>query len=398
MKPKPTLWSREPHTEGKHLVLKEYLKAWFPILGSTQGRIIFIDGFAGPGEYTGGEPGSPVIAMEAFANHSAAHRITAQVFLAFIENRPDRAKHLQSLVSQREPGFPNNMKAYVINQDFDPTMTKILADLKEGHQRLAPAFVMIDPFGVKDFSMDVIRGILSNPKCEVYITIMWSRISRFGLTPEFKPYMDDIFGSGWTSVNDIASINGRNELYRMYKQRLKTSDARYVLSFDLYKGKQIEYSIFFATQNLTGCDRMKKAIWKVSPFGGFSFRGRVADQPILVGLDAPDYDPLQSALLDQFNGGEWTRIEDVLDFVKSDKTIYHSGQVKTPALRPMEEKGFLHVKPGSRDNRLTYPQGCLIRFGESGQHSLFSKPLAGSGSGLDPGNGVGKGVPKVQRH
>ncbi len=132
MKPKSTLWSREPHTEGKHLVLKEYLKAWFPILGSTQGRIIFIDGFAGPGEYTGGEPGSPVIAMEAFANHSAAHRITAQVFLAFIEKRRDRAVYLKSLVAKRESGFPKNMAACVINQDFDPTMTKILADLKEG--------------------------------------------------------------------------------------------------------------------------------------------------------------------------------------------------------------------------------------------------------------------------
>lgn len=55
MKPKSTLWPREPHTEGKHLVLKEYLNAWFPILGGTQGRIVFIDGFAGPGEYAGGE-------------------------------------------------------------------------------------------------------------------------------------------------------------------------------------------------------------------------------------------------------------------------------------------------------------------------------------------------------
>ena len=60
--PRETIWELKPHSLGKHLVLKEYLKAWLPILGQTQGRILFLDGFAGPGEYKGGEQGSPVIA------------------------------------------------------------------------------------------------------------------------------------------------------------------------------------------------------------------------------------------------------------------------------------------------------------------------------------------------
>lgn len=361
MKSKSTLWDREAHTEGKHLVLREYLKAWFPILGSTRGRIIFIDGFAGPGEYSGGEPGSPVIAMDAFVNHSAACRISAKILLVFIEKRPDRAEHLRSLVEKRKPGFPDNMNAVVVDKEFDPTMRELLDDLKQARKRLAPAFVMIDPFGVKDFSMEVIQGILSNPSCEAYITIMWSRMSRFSSTTEFKPYMDDIFGAKWKSINNITSDNGRKELYQIYKQRLKAAGAKYVLSFDLYRGSKIEYSIFFATQKLTGCDKMKQAIWKVSPFGGFSFQGQTAKQPILVGLDRPDYGPLRTALLDRFNGNAWMRVEDVLDFVRSDETDYHSGQVKS-VLRSMEDDGLLQVNSDSRKNQRTYPDGCLIRF------------------------------------
>ena len=63
--PRTTLWRRDAHTEGKHLVLENYLKAWFPILGmgNRNGRILFVDGFAGRGEYEGGEEGSPVVAM-----------------------------------------------------------------------------------------------------------------------------------------------------------------------------------------------------------------------------------------------------------------------------------------------------------------------------------------------
>lgn len=370
MKPKSTLWSRDRHTEGKHLVLREYLKAWFPILGRTQGRIVFIDGFAGPGEYEGGEPGSPTIAMDALMNHSAAHKITAKVFFAFIENRPDRAKYLQSLVDEREPRFPENMRVRVINNDFDPAMRNILDDLEQDRKCLGPAFVMIDSFGVKGFSMDVIGRILSNRKCEVYITIMWSSIKRFGSGPEFKPYMDDIFGPEWKSVGDTAHLD-RQELYQQYEQRLKETGARYVLSFDLYQDKRIEYSIFFATWNLAGCDKMKKAIWKVCPCGDFSFRGHATEQLSLNGINRPDYSPLRSALMDQFQGGEWIRIKDVLDFVKSDETRYHSDQVKKPVLRPMEEEGLLQVKPDSREKQWTYPDLCWVRFGEFGQPRLL---------------------------
>jgi three-Cys-motif partner protein len=88
--PRDTVWPLEDHTRGKHEVLREYLKAWLPILGTTHGRVVFFDGFAGPGEYTGGEPGSPVIAIEAFTQHVARERMRDVRFL-FIEARPDRA-------------------------------------------------------------------------------------------------------------------------------------------------------------------------------------------------------------------------------------------------------------------------------------------------------------------
>ena len=307
--------------------------------------------------------------MNAFVNHSAARRISATILLVFIENRTDRAEHLRSLVKKWKPKFPDNMNALVVDKKFDPTMRELLDDLKQARKRLAPAFVMIDPFGVKDFSMKVIQGILSNPSCEAYITIMWSRMSRFSSKTEFRPYMDDIFGSEWKSITNITSDDGRKELYRIYKQRLKNAGARYVLIFDLYKGNRIEYSIFFATQKLTGCDKMKQAIWKVSPFGDFSFRGQMANQPILFSLE-PDYDPLRTTLLNLFSGDEWIRIEDVLDFVKSDETIYHSRQLKS-VLRSMEDEGLLQVQSDSRKNQRTYPDGCLIRFSDIGQRRLL---------------------------
>jgi three-Cys-motif partner protein len=45
------VWPLDPHTHAKHVILRSYLGAWFPILNKYNGRIVYIDGFAGPGEY-----------------------------------------------------------------------------------------------------------------------------------------------------------------------------------------------------------------------------------------------------------------------------------------------------------------------------------------------------------
>ena len=37
---------------------------------------------------------------------------------------------------------------------------------------------MIDPFGVKGMPMAVIRRILANPQCEVYVSFMWEAMNR----------------------------------------------------------------------------------------------------------------------------------------------------------------------------------------------------------------------------
>ena len=43
-----TVWALDEQTEGKHLLLRSYLDGWFAILGSFSGRLLFVDGFAGP--------------------------------------------------------------------------------------------------------------------------------------------------------------------------------------------------------------------------------------------------------------------------------------------------------------------------------------------------------------
>ena len=361
--PKGTLWQRQAHTEGKHLVLEHYLNAWFPILGQGgwNRRIVFVDGFAGPGEYEDGEDGSPVVAMRVLAEHSA--KIKAEVVFFFIEKEHARAKHLKEVVADWQPRLPENVTADVLEGLFDESMTDVLDALDEQGKQMAPAFVMIDPFGVKGLPMEVIRRILANSSCEVYVSFMWETMERFVTEPELETSLDELFGSeNWRQARALTGDERKDFLHALYREKLKEAGAKEVVHFHLFAGSRLKYSIFFGTGHTKGSDRMKKAIWKVAPWGDFAFRGGSQNQLVLLGLETPDFLPLQHLLQDRFGGRGWVSIRDVLEFVRSGETIYHDSQVKTPVLKPMEKQDLLRVKDGTRKKRYTYPDGCRIKF------------------------------------
>jgi three-Cys-motif partner protein len=363
MEPKTTLWKLEPHTLGKHLVLKKYLDAWLPIMGRWNGRILFIDGFAGPGEYKGGEDGSPLIALRALKEHRAKGEISAEVYFFFIEKDVRRAKHLERLVSGLKSCMPPNCQTVVVHGVFDETMTQALDELEAQREQLAPCFVMADPFGVSGTPMSVMRRILQNPKSEVYISFMYEFINRFKGTSEFEPHLDQLFGSStWREGIKIRDSDKRKRFfYDLYKNQLRQAGAQHVVHFELYKGRRLVYTIFFATQHTKGCDLMKQAIWKVAPWGDFAFRGMYSGQ-LTLGLEVPDFRPLKEALRQNFRSKGWVCIEEVNDFVASDQTDYHTGQFKRGALVPMEDAKEVEVDDSTRKRKHTYPAGTRLRF------------------------------------
>ena len=343
--PRATVWPLGPHSLGKHRVLKEYLKAWLPILGQTQGRILFLDGFAGPGEYKRGEKGSPIIALEAFLNHSARQKITAEVKFIFIEKERGRAEHLRQLVIPLAERLPAGSDAQIVCGAFDETVARELDALVDANETLAPCFAMVDPFGVRDTPMAVLRRILAHARSEVYVSVMYEYINRFDEAAEFEAPLTSLYGcNDWKECADIADSRDRRQcFFGLYKRQLKEAGAEQVIHFDLYEGSRHKYSIFHASRHALAADKMKAAIWSIDPGGSFIFRGGQTDQ-LLLGVDEPNFAPLRDALRDRFGGRGWIRIEDVEEFVMSDKTDYHSSQLRTKALMPMEDVGEIEVE------------------------------------------------------
>ena len=91
----PTIWNAPPHTIAKIKMLRAYLVAWFQILGrSRRGQdLLYVDGFAGPGEYVNYPTGSPLAALSAAEEAlalTASQWVGGKIHCAFIEADDDR--------------------------------------------------------------------------------------------------------------------------------------------------------------------------------------------------------------------------------------------------------------------------------------------------------------------
>lgn len=356
--PKTTVWELDEHSKGKHLVLKRYLQAWLAILGTTHPRIAIIDGFAGPGEYTGGEDGSPIIALRALAEHTAP--ISAKVAFWFIEAKADRATNLERLVAPYRQALADRATIAVSHGTFDEQLTGVLTDAAAKKLSLVPAFVMVDPSGISHTPMSVISQILKNEKSEVYISVMTDWIDRFKQEPEFEAHLDGLFGCDkWRGLMKLANSKERRRfLLDLYAVCLKKAGAKHVVHFDLRRGATVVYSIFFATGSDIGCDKMKEAIWKADPAAGSAFIPANESALDLFTHDVGRFEHEIVAYLKTVPG--WMRISRLKAWARSDRTHYHSGQLK-PALKNLEKKGTIEVKPATRKVRNTFPTGTELR-------------------------------------
>jgi len=310
-----TVWDLDPHTRAKHVILRKYLNAWLPKLTRWNGRVVICDGFAGPGIYSQGEEGSPVIALKAYLEHDYQSRMKADVKYLFIESDPKRCARLEQVIDEIE--LPKTVDVSIFNERCEGALTHLLDFLDERQSHLAPSFTFIDPFGVSGVPLEMIVRLMKHPKSEVLITCMLSYIQRFISTPEFEKHMDRLFGcADWRQALEIVGQERESFLRMLYQRQLESVvGAKYVRHFTMkdVKNKTI-YDLFFATNSASGMDAMKEAMWNVDQSGAYAFSDATDPAQETLFTTEPDWNRLFDLLCQRFHGTEqrWTDIEEAI--------------------------------------------------------------------------------------
>lgn len=326
--------------------------------------MLYIDGFAGPGEYIGGKDGSPIIAIKAILEHRT--EIKSEVIMLFVEADTDRCEFLKQKISSLN--IPTNVKIECICSQFDKTLTDLLNCLNEQKKVLAPSFVFIDPFGFTGIPFDLIKRIMENPRCEVLITFMYEEINRFVSDQTLWDSLISTFGTEqWKQmINESDPKRRISMLHEIYKKQLEdTAKISFVRSFKMVnKSNKTDYFLFFGTNNVVGLKKMKEAMWKVDDSGLFQFSDATynPDQPTLFKMN-PDYFKLKQIILSNFKGKK-INVDELENFVVT-QTPFRETHYKRQILLSMEKANppEINVKCLVKKRKKgTFPSGCIIEF------------------------------------
>ncbi|MGV9862329.1 three-Cys-motif partner protein TcmP [Rhodococcus koreensis] len=351
-----TVWEIEPHTKAKHEILTRYLDAWFPILASWSERVLFIDGFAGPGSYRSGEPGSPRLALES-AKGQARFLRNSNVMFLFNEADPSRFQLLEEWRTEENGSIPSNFSVHTRNQQFVDLAGEIVE--RRGDKRLVPTFAFVDPFGFKGVPLALICDLVRDKRSELFILFSFNSVNRWITHEGQQGNLSELFGcSDYAQADGLGPDERKRFLADLYERQLReVGQFPYVSRFEMIEMRgRTSYFLYHCTRSLKGLEVMRSAMWKIDPTNGSQFSDRVAGiEPLFDATFTLDLDKL---LITRFKG-QTVPIKVLQDFVLTD-TRYAPAHLKKDTLKPMQERGLIECIGQKRKG--TYPEGVSIHF------------------------------------
>ncbi len=361
-----TMWKAEPHTIAKITILEAYLQAWCQIMGRsmTGAEILYVDGFAGPGEYTNSPTGSPVAALNAaktaLASTGSSWKAGA-IHCAFIESDAKRFEHLQQVVGRHET--LKRVKIHLIPKSFSDGIAQLKSEIPRAFSGAFLLFVFIDPFGATGAPFSVVADILKSPRSEVLINFDADGIARIYRAEDranSTVLLDEIFGNhDWE--RGLAGITDFNALCRqvlhLYKQNLRRlPNVRYTFAFEMRThAKSLNYYLVFASQHYLGLEKMKEAMTKVDQTGEYQFTDAHVDQYRAFRFDEPEnYSPL---LFARFQG-RTAQYDELRDYALNETPFINPKSM----LKDLEKKELITVIANDpKRKKGTFPEEKIDR-------------------------------------
>lgn len=300
----PVPWEADPHTKAKHALYSQYLGKWMPIMvNGWRANITYAEGFAGPGVYLDGSPGSPVIALRTLVGDPSIRTKVKNGGLRFVfVDRDQRCIDIlpRQLADAVRP-VPlheldkHGVRVVVEKGECEPKLEAVLTREKAWDR---PILAVLDTWGGA-VSFDLVKRIAANPSSEVIITMQPQYFSRFAAVDDIT-HGDRVFGgSQWREVAQQPSSAKERWLLQRYRQTVQAAGFPHVLDFELVDTRGQSLYLVFGTTHDKGLIKMKEAMWEVDDVAGVGYRDpRDPSQETLAIELEPHTAPLKRLILE----------------------------------------------------------------------------------------------------
>lgn len=347
-------WPCEPHTGAKHDIYRRYLERWFPILlagSNAYPSVTYAEGFSGPGVYSGGEPGSPVIAMRALIGNVPANKGVARC--VFIDDDDRCIDMLRRTLREAFPQRPRSDAAMPVKIVKGTCATHLEVALDEMNAWGQPIFANLDSWGNAPVPYKLLQRLAANVSSEVIVTLFPQHFVRF--VSDLGASGDEVFGGNprWRTVANLAPEAKSRHVLTCYRQSLHAAGFPHLLDFELIPRKGQPLYLVFGTGHELGVQKMKDSLWEVDRTQGVGFRDPRDEQAeTLFDMDQPLLGPLARLLLNKLQSSGRARVEDLRRFTLFE-TVYRPEHV-IRALKPLVDQDTLRVEDGGALRRSSF--------------------------------------------
>lgn len=315
----PKYWKEYSNLQHvKHELINNYLQGWFPILSTWQGRIMYLETHAGRGIHATGDSGSPIVALNTLLTHSSFDRIVerCQVVFYFIENDSDNMNCLDGEICKIGNLHSNIIIKKEVGDSFE-ILSDLIQNLKSSRERLAPAFIFVDPYGFK-IDGNILRELMQFERVELFINVMWRELDMAMAQSEnegMRYLLDSIFGSeNWKEYINADKIEFKlSETMEFIQNQLNAKWSTYFRM--LGDNNQTRYVLVHLTNNDRGRDLMKDCMWKICPDGDFYAKKTDSISQLSLLQPSPDFSLLRKWVIDRLRIRPM-RWQDLIDAVR----------------------------------------------------------------------------------
>ncbi len=299
---------RTDESEVKARIVEKYFNAWANIvLGAAQrygdGRIGYIDLYAGPGRYKDGSASTPLLILEKMISQARFH---PAFFSFFNDGNSDHSATLRHEI-ENLPGIDKlKYRPEIGNGPVDVEAEKWFDKM-----RSMPTFTFFDPFGYKGLSLRIVNSVIKDWGCDCVFFFNYNRINPGISNDAVSEHMDALFTEERADMLR-SKLHGKKPSQREalilehMLMALQDMGGRYVLPFRFKRGIRTSHFLIFVSKAFKGFEVMKDIMAKESSthddgVASFAYAPAEQDTPILMGFLQPTR-ILKQSLLERFAG------------------------------------------------------------------------------------------------
>lgn len=356
----------------KSTIVTKYFGAWAKVIlpRAREGRIAYLDLFAGPGRYEQGAESTPIMVLRRALSDP---KLRDSLVTIFNDRDKNNCASLEQAISELDGIGSLKHAPKVMNREVGTEMVKLFDSMN-----LVPTLFFVDPWGYKGLSLKLINSVLQNWGCDGVFFLNYNRVNAGLSNPAVRPHMDALFGEQRVAdlqlrIDKLSPRDRETAVIEELAEALQALGGRYVLPFQFRNndGTRTSHYLVFVSKNPLGYKLMKEIMAKESSLweqGVPAFSYCPADQrfPLLFALNRP-LDALGPMLLAEYEGRTLTVLE-----------VFEEHNVGRPyilanykdVLRELESRGIVAIDPPAarrrpRNGVVTLADGCRVTFPRS---------------------------------